>query len=235
MFKPESSTESKNLQEIIDFRFRQKSADRLIEYITGMRLDNPEIDDRLIMDRKIIREKYHLPEKRGELTDYDRFLKSVAKKEGVKIKNTSDVGSFFKDTQDAAGVYFREMNQIATDINTTTSESYGKSLITLEHELIHALQYKYYPEMPTEIREYEAYVIGISIEGIKEYFDDLESPLFTLLAAPLLGSVYFSYKEESERKGIEIKPNWDNPYYFLEKVDKLDPTEIEDVRLNKSE
>ncbi len=235
MFKPESSTEYKNLQEIIDFRFKQMSADRLIEYITGMRLDDPEIGERLLTDRKIIREKYNFPQTRGELVDYERFLKDVAKKKGVLIRNTSDCGSFFDDHPEARGVYFRDSNQIGTDVDTATAESYGSNLITLEHELIHALQYKYYPRMPSEIREYEAYVAGISIEGIKKYFDDLKSPLLTLLAAPLLSSVYFSYKEDSEAKGYEIKPEWDSPYYFLEKVDKLDPVEIEDIRLSKTE
>jgi hypothetical protein len=235
MFKPESPTESRNLQEIIDFRFKQRSADRLIEYITGMRLDDPGIGDRLLMDRKIIREKYHFPQTRGELVDYERFLKSVAKEKGVLIRNKSDCGSFFKDYPESGGVYFGDANQIGVDIDTATTESYRGDLVTLEHELIHALQRKYYPRMSSEIREYEAYVTGINIEGIRKYFDNIQSPLLTFLAAPLLGSVHHSYKENSKKEGFEIKPEWDNPYYFLEKVDKLDPAEIEAIRLSKLE
>lgn len=235
MFNPESSTESKNLQEIVDFRFKQKSAERLIEYVTGIRLDNPEIGDRLTLDRKIIREKYHLPAKRGNLADYERFLKNLAKENNVVIRSKSDCGNFFDNYPEANGVYFREVNQVGVDIDKTTAESYTDDIITLEHELIHAIQRRYYPRMPSEIREYEAYVLRINIEIIREYFDDLESPLFTLLAAPLLGSVRHSYEEMSKKEGKNINPEWDNPYYFLEKVDKLDSAEIEVVRASRAD
>lgn len=236
MFKPESPVESKNLKEIIDFRFNQMPAQRLIEYITGMKPNDPAIVERLITDQKIFRTKYHLPFKTEGfgITNYDRFLRNIAEENNVLIRSTSDCGNFFDKHPDAGGVYFKEVNQIGVDIDTSSNESYGKSLITMEHELIHALQHKYYPRMPIEIREYEAYIAGGNFDFLKDD-TDAEGVLSIFFSNYLLGSINHWYKEENEKKGIEIKPEWDSPYYFLEKVDKLDPTDIEAIRLSKSE
>ncbi|MEI6553922.1 MAG: hypothetical protein WCO09_05135 [bacterium] len=236
MFKPELPIESIKLQEIIDFRFNQISAERLAEYITGMRFDNPDIVERLITDQKIFRAKYHLPlttEGFG-ITNYDRFLRRIAKENDVLIKNTSDCGIFFTENSNAGGVYFKETNQIGVDIDDANYESYGKSLSVMQHELIHALQRKYYPRMPIEIREYEAYIACGNFDSLKDY-SGAQGVLSIFFSNYLLGSINHWYKEESDKKGAEVKPEWDSPYYFLEKIDKLDPAKIEDVRLSKSE
>lgn len=235
MFKPESAAESKNIQEMVDFRFKQPSADRLMEYMVGMRCDNPDILQRLITDKRIMQEKYHLPEKRGSLTEYDRFLRNIAKENNVEIRNKSDCGVFFKEVpSNVMGVYMQEENQIGADIDTSNAESYAEGLLVLEHELIHSLQKKYYPRMPVEIREYEAYIVGWHFDHLKDY-SGLSSVLNILINTSLLHSVRYGYEQKSKKEGFEVKPEWDDPYYFLEKVDKLSPDEIEKTKLDKLE
>ncbi len=178
---------------------------KLSEYLIGLKIDDPQIVERLIEDQKIIRVKYGLPSV-GSITsptEYERSLRVIAGDLGVEIKNTGEFGKFF-DESHASGVYFEDQNKIGVDINTESRESYIRSINILEHELIHALQNKNSPRMPIELMEYEAYIAGGNNEALK---DDPE--LVDFVFRHLIGaSVSHWYSFESKKRGENISPTW---------------------------
>ena len=218
------------LQEKIDARFKQSYGSRLIEHVIGMNPENPKILERLIEDQKIIRAKYNLPPfdtlKGYGVTNYERFLKGVAEKFKVKINETSNCGSFFKENPDADGVYIAEENKIGLDIDKTNVYTYNASLQLLEHELIHAMQIQYYPLMPVELMEYEAYVSFVNLSEMS----DPEMAAMFLFNCGFLDSVRYGYEEVSRKKGLEVKPKWNNPLFFLEQVDMVDKDDLEKLK-----
>ncbi|MEI8337842.1 MAG: hypothetical protein WCF92_01695 [bacterium] len=215
-------TPTKIDEKIIDQRFEQSYASRLSEYITGLKTDDPEIIDRLIADKEIIRVKYNLPAQRLS-TDYEKELQDIAKKIGVKIRETSDCGSFFKDNPFANGAYLTEANQVGVDIDKTSRIKYGESLNVLEHELIHALQKKLSRSMPIELMEYEAYIAGGNVKSLKENPKAVELVFSYLIG----GSVNNWYHQKSKERKAEILPKWNDPKYFLEEIDKMSGPELE--------
>lgn len=60
----------------------------------------------------------------------------------------------------------------------------------LEHEIVHALQDKRYPEMPIELKEYEAYMVNASIDYLRDHKDDVK----WILQLFLLSSVETDYR-----------------------------------------
>ena len=217
------------LQEKIDSRFKQSYGSRLIEHVTGINPEDPKILERLIEDQKIIRAKYNLPAfdslKGYGITNYERFLKGIAEKFKVKINETSNCGSFFKENPDADGVYIAEENKIGLDIDKTSVYTYNASLQLLEHELIHAMQIQYYPLMPVELMEYEAYVSFVNLSKMS----DPEMAAMFLFNCGFLDSVRYGYEEASRKKGLEVKPKWNNPLFFLEHVDMMDKGDLEKI------
>lgn len=178
---------------------------KLSEYLIGLKIDDPQIVERLIEDQKIIRAKYGLPsvDTVANPTEYERLLRAMAEDLGVEIKSTGEFGKFF-DESHAGGVYFEDQNKIGVDINTESRESYIRSINILEHELIHALQHKNSPRMPIELMEYEAYVAGGNNEALK---DDPE--LVDFVFRYLIGnSVSHWYSFESKKRGEGISPTW---------------------------
>jgi len=160
-----------SVAEKIEMRKAQSSTDRLVEYMTGLRLDDPELIDRLEIDQMKIRTKYGLPEREYRFAnpgEYEKYLKEIAEVNGVKVRLKNDCGSFFGKYAMAGGVYLNTEKTIGVDINKETKDDYTKSLATLEHELIHALQHKHYPGMPVEVQEYEAYVAGWNIDYLRD-------------------------------------------------------------------
>jgi hypothetical protein len=233
MYKPEipgaetnaesdaSHVEEKTAEEIRESRENQSFGSRLAEYITGMRPDNPEIIPRLIEDRQKIRAKYGLPAERWNSNpdEYERFLKGIAKRLGVKIRATSDCGGFFEEYPIAGGVSFGSKKEIGTDIDKTTIDTHKESLAMLEHELIHAMQNVHSPRMPTEIREYEAYVAGFNVKALAEQMgiEGVEM-LFTYFIG---SSVQVNYEARSKKEKMEIVPEWNNAEYFIAHRDGL--------------
>ncbi len=180
-------------------------ATKLSEHLIGMKIDDPQIVERLVEDQKVIRAKYGLPstDSMPSPSEYERFLRNVAKDLGTEIKSTGEFGKFF-DESHAGGVYFEDRNKIGVDINSETRESYIRSINVLEHELIHALQHKYSPRMPIELMEYEAYIAGGNNEALR---DDPE--LVDYVFRYLIGnSVSHWYSFESKKSGENISPTW---------------------------
>ena len=181
-------------------------ATKLSEHIVGLKIDDPTLPDRIIEDQKVIRTKYSLPslESRSNLTEYERSLLEIAKSTGVIIKSKSECGKFFEDYPYAGGVHFGEEKKVGVDINRTSFESYAKSLVILEHELIHALQKKHSPQMPIELMEYEAYIAGGNNTYIKEHPQIARLVFDSLIGA----SVRHWYNQTSEERGEEVTPTW---------------------------
>lgn len=217
----------KSVEEIIAFRREQSVGSRLAERITGLRPEDPAIVERLVEDHKIIRSKYGLPlEARGMPNEYEIFLRNYAEKLGVVVRPTSDCGTFFSDNSMASGVYIESEKQIGVDIDKETIDTHAESIHIFEHELIHALQHRYFPAMPVELMEYEAYIAGMNIEGLKSS----ENPVRTielLFQFLISGSVFHDYDAKSKQVGIEILPEWDDPKFFLKNIDHIDERELE--------
>ena len=224
--KPEESGQVEKIpeeikrNEQIEFRRTQEFSSRLAEYITGLRPEDPRIIERLIEDQKIIRARYGLPQTTEirKPSEYERFLKDVAHREGVRIKEKSECGDFFEKNRVADAVHFGGEKKIGVDIDKTDVDTYNASLVKLEHELIHALQHSKSPNMPIELMEYEAYVAGGNMDVLKENQRAVEL-LFSYLIG---GSVLFWYSSQSKQSQTKVEPQWNNPDYFLEKVDGVE-------------
>lgn len=231
----EHSLENMEKQKLLAFRFlEQTESGRLAEYITGLRPDDPKMVERLIEDQKIIRAKYNLPNKHIQFdtpTEYEILLRDIAQKNNVEIRSTSECGTFFQENS-AGGVYFGDSNNIGLDLKRNERSSYEKSLGALEHELVHSEQQARYPDMPTELMEYEAYLAAnINVEKFKEHPEDIEPILFSFFIG---GSTRFWYKDinkENAKKSLpEIKPIWNDPEYFLKNIDNISQNEIDEYK-----
>lgn len=222
-------SETRSVGEIIESRYKQGRTDRLVEYITGLKLDDAELINRLGTDQEIVRKKYGLPSKDFKFSnpsEYEKYLRELAKTNGVTVRPTSDCGKFFDENSIAGGVFLNKEKSIGVDIDKTDTSSFLKSLTTLEHETIHSLQDKFYPGMPIEGQEYEAYVANWNIDYLRENKEALE----IVFSFGVGGSVGNWYKGESEEKGEEIIPKWDNPEYFLKNVDGINQKDIDNYK-----
>lgn len=179
---------------------------KLAEYITGLRPDNPMIVERLIEDQKIIRAKYGLPKREAinNPYEYELTLRKIAGSLGVSIKSRSECGSFFEEYNNVGAAHFEKENKIGVDIDRSNLKSYSKSMSTLEHELIHALQHKNSPRMPIELMEYEAYVACGNNELLREDLELVKTIFQYLIGA----SVMHWYSQESKNRGEEVSPKW---------------------------
>lgn len=211
-------------EKTIDSREQQNSASRLLEYITGLKPDDPKMIDRLRCDQLIIRQRYGLPPDRNvrlaNPAEYIHFLKNKAKSEGITIKKKNEMGSFFKENSQAGAVFDSKQNVIGCDIKDETREELLHSALELEHELIHGLQHKHYPDMPIELKEYEAYLAAWNINYLVEHQNNLELTVHL----SMWGSVNFNYKDRDE------VPIWDNPEWFLKNIDGMEEKEIKNLK-----
>lgn len=222
-FEASLSIDEAKYQERIHFRENQSLISRLTEYITGFHIEEPRLPERICRDHELIRFKYSLPSRMVRVnspSEYERVLRERARALGILIRPKSDCGVFFKENQFAGGVFLSEERSIGADVNRNTKEKYRSSLITLEHEIIHAAQSKNSPGMPIELQEYEAYIAGINPDFFhgedKEKITEGLAVLFQMIE----GSVYTWYRLEGKKRGCDLKPEWENPKYFLEKVDR---------------
>lgn len=231
-FDFEDSLEGKSIKEIVEFRFNQSDYSRLAEYITGLRPENPKILDKLVYDKEKIRYKYGLPSIDWIIenpTEYERFLRDIAKKNNRRIRDRSDCSNYFLKETDVAGAYFYKTKAIGADIDKTDESAYLISLATLEHEIIHSIQDAKFSTLPFEIIEYEAYLANFDLEY---YLEEASDFMVLYLFRDVVGdSVIQSYMRSNQirnKYGLEmIEPEWINPEFFLKNVDGIDSKEIE--------
>ncbi len=240
MLGMKNSIEDDATKRLIDFRFNQSIGSRLIEHITGLRPDNPEMGKRLVEDQKILRAKYNLPSRNllhDSPAEYEQLLNEIAKKNNVVINDKSECGRFFQEHPFANGAYMDDSNSVAVGIDRNDSSLYKKGLATLEHELIHSEQEALYENMPIELREYEAYIAAnINVHLLKESSpEDIETVLNFFIG----GSVNIWYKQLNEKNKNEskplIEPKWDDPVFFLKNIDKVGQNVIDAYREKTNE
>lgn len=217
--------EVKSVEEKIKDRFEQENLDRMVEYVTGLHLNDPELLDRMGEDQIRVREKYGLPSrdyKFANPAEYERYLRELAEVNGIKIKSKSDCGKFFKQNSSAKAVYSDQDKFIGIDIEKTDMAKYLEGVTSLEHETIHSLQDKHYPGMPIEIMEYEAYVANWDIDYLRS--NDAVAMIFGYNVG---GSVNQWYRERNEKFNENITPVWKNPEYFLKNIDGVSEEAIQ--------
>jgi len=186
----------------------------LCQYLFGFPLTKenlPKILKRLEEDQQIIRKKYNLPPiemLKEDPREYQRRLEAIAKAIGVTILPTIMCGSFFEEITIAGAVFISHSesgsleDKIGVNIEEKTRDDLIRSIKTLEHELIHALQAKRYPSMPIEIQEYEAYVANINLKYLRENPKAIKNAFFDFF---LGGSVRTGYKimnENAAKRGL---------------------------------
>ncbi len=228
----EDSLKGKTSKEIIEFRFNQPDYSQLAEYVTGLRPENEEILDKLSYDQEKVRVKYGLPSIDWVCenpTEYERFLKDIAKKKKVHIRNKLDCDKLFSEDNDIGAVYLYERRAIGVDIDEKNEKTYLASLFTLEHEIIHSLQDIKFSRLPIEVVEYEAYVAALDLEYLEEEPEEIGWNFFG--GNYVGGSVKRFYErgnEERNKNGEDIiEPEWKDPEFFLKNVDQIDEKEIE--------
>jgi hypothetical protein len=198
---------------------RTTYAGRLIEYITGVKIDDPLLPERLKNDQNAIRAKYKLPPREMRLEqpgEYEKVLLEIARKYKIQIATKSECGSFFEESPMAGGVFFDQTKKVGVDLDKTSKKTYTKSLGTLEHELIHGMQNEYSPRMPIEQMEYEAYIAGANLEHLKDMEEtDRDESLKAFIGFSIGGSVQHWYSNLSKMTDKEQRPTWDDPEYFV--------------------
>jgi len=233
--------ESINHQEIIKIensviksRFEQSNTSRLIEYVTGLRIEDPKLIEKLENDQIAIREKYKLPKREDRFDNpenYENYLRKIAEENGIKVVSKNEYNAkyssdFFREDSLAGAVYDGDNKVISVDIDNSDENGYLKSLINFEHETIHSLQDKNSPGMEIEQQEYEAYVANWGMDYLKRNPDAIA----TVFDFAVGGSVNHWYKEESDKKREKIKPKWSDPEYFLKNVDGISQKKIESYK-----
>ncbi len=232
----ETIVKSKELSvaEKIEAREQQSKISRIVEYITGLKLEDPKLIDRLEEDQRRIRSKYGLPDRNFKFensSEYERYLRQLAEVNGVKIRPEGDCGKFFDKFSMVGGVYMDKERVIGVTIDKFDKDEYISSLVTFEHETIHSLQHKYYPEMPIEVQEYEAYLANWNIDYLRE---DGSRAIEIVFGFGVAGSILHWYRQTSEEVGYEIKPEWDSPEFFLLNVDGVSEKQIVDYQKSQT-
>lgn len=191
---------------------------KLCEYLTGLKISDPAIVERLEEDQLRIRTKYSLPTREKLQTvprEYEEDLRALARLYSVKIRGKDDIEGFFAAHPNASGAHFQELKSVFLDLETDTIQNYKGSLNILEHELIHAMQTEHSPGMPIEVMEYEAYVANANLSHLNELSPEERPETIDVFFDYLVGaSVSHWYQEEAEKKGAERKDQWyrPNPY-----------------------
>lgn len=221
-------------KDVIKSRFEQSNTSRLTEYVTGLRIEDPKLIEKLENDQLAIREKYKLPKREDRFDNpqnYENYLRKIAEENGIKVVSKEEYTTeydkdFFENSFLAGAVYDNDHKVIAVDIDNSDENSYLKSLINFEHETIHSLQDKNSPNMEIEQQEYEAYVANWNIDYLKRNTDAIG----TVFDFAVGGSVNNWYREENKKNEEDVKPKWSDPEYFLKNVDRISQKKIENYK-----
>lgn len=187
---------------------------QLLEHLTGLKIGDPHILERLIEDKQRIRAKYNLPpEAMAKIfpAQYESRLRDLAKEFKTDVRSKAEFEKFFEEHPYADAFNDSPEKRIVVDINSSESLSeYLQSLGILEHELIHAMQGVNSPGMPIEVQEYEAY-LAANFHNLEMLRDDPEKQevLDTLFTYHIGSSVNHWYQEESEKRKEEVRPDWE--------------------------
>ncbi len=221
-------------EKLLEFRFKQSSASRLAEYITGIRPDDPRMAERLIEDQKIIRAKYNLPDRimrAYSSAEYERILKEMARGSSTNIRDKSECSKFFEKYPIAGAVHMGDEKSVFIGIDRANQKSYLRGLGVLEHELIHAEQEKRYKNMPIELKEYEAYVADLNPDFIKSNSGEIEFLIFDFFVAGSVNAWYKQLNEKAkERSYPEVRPVWEDPEFFLKNIDNINQDDIDNYK-----
>lgn len=213
---PEGKSDHELMAAIVEFRNNQFSHHKACEYVTGMLPDDPRLLDRFAEDQLIIRQKYGLPSVgvfKNDPAEYEKRIREAAKKEGIDVINCVEQGKYFKQFPMAEAVSLG--GRIAVDVrNDGILDEYKDGLRALEHEYVHEKQRQQYPDLPPELQEYEAYLIGLDVNKMKGLSPDDRA--FVVFCTFFWGSVNRIY----ERIGQE--PVWKNPEWFLKNIDGIE-------------
>ncbi|MGB9883219.1 MAG: hypothetical protein ACPLRN_01750 [Microgenomates group bacterium] len=190
------------------------TAEDLCQFLTGFSL-TPEnyskIIQRLRTDRDIVRKKYGLPPLemlKDNPREFERSLQEIATGIGVTILPRIACGSFFEEILSAKAVFLSssdtgsENDKIGVDIKDETLAELIKSLLALEHELIHAQQHIRYPQMPLEVTEYEAYVASVNLKALEEDPTLIRDAFFDFFVGGSTRTGYRLLNEDRKRRGL---------------------------------
>jgi hypothetical protein len=222
--------QTRGREEQIEFRKNQTFGSRLCEYITGMRPDNPGMAERLVDDRKVVLQKYDLPDIHdygSRLAEYENELNLIMKKKGIDLKEVDDLGEntariveMFEERE--YGYYETEGKFVASSILDRSDEKrYRADLQVRCHEMIHTFQFRNYPNMPIEGMEYEATIVAMNPEALLEDREHLE----VIFEWPIMTSVRSYYKTIGKERGE--KAVWDTAEWWLKTVDGIEASETE--------
>lgn len=112
--------------------------------------------------REMVRTKYQLPDSGLRFVDpaeYIRQVELLLKDKKITIRSGHEFQSFFNENPEAEAVNFKaSVFRDATVVHGGGAESsLAKRARLLAHEAVHALQNFFYPRMPLETKEKEAY------------------------------------------------------------------------------
>lgn len=144
---------------IVDTVIKQEKDDdpnAFISYVTGLDPTSENFSEQLIDKRDSLREQYDMPDAmavfNGDKTvsQYYEELIQRANKEGVEI--SFDLEEYIKKNnlpEYATGVFSEDIDE-KIHVKGDFDKNDGRKIRILEHELVHAIQFKYSPKMSAE-------------------------------------------------------------------------------------
>lgn len=194
-----------------------KLVDPAINHLTGLRITDPELPTKLYTDQFNFRNNYNFPDaqlRRTNPSEYFERLKQSALVSGIEIHDKSLHADFFNDYPYAGGVYL-EPNSKYNPTNTKViavnlSDPNKIPLDAIDHEITHAHQP---PEMPSEVKEYEAYMV----QYIDADFNDPEI-VYSIFGNGIMNSTAFNYSERGLNLPDYLRPPVTTPPSLLAKV-----------------
>ncbi len=161
----------KEPQEII---VDEKSDDFIRKFIPKG-IAEEDIPNFLSSEREKLRNKYNVPDREGvingtETTEqYYNNLLNLAKIEGVEVIKDFENYAEEHNLPKGSNACFADDTDQKIHLSSDFDYNNTPSVKTLEHEIVHALQYKYYPEMLIQQKEFEAYMVA---DGLPQIFEN---------------------------------------------------------------
>ena len=179
---------------------QENSWSSYLRSVSDINPNSPDLAKQLSGERFALRDKYNLPDvlavARGEKSPEQYYNELIALSEGEGIGVSYDLEEFAEINNLPVGCTGMYSDDIDNRIHlaSTFDRTKPPSIIILEHELVHAMQYKRDRDMPIEKKEYEAYLIASGNKGI------LENPKFRdmLFSLMVMSSKYY-YEQNGEK------------------------------------